>query len=340
MKTLSLLELFELFGTDDAAEDWFIETRWPNGLRCAFCDGDSVGERGSHPTQRFHCLDCKKFYSVKTNSIMHASKLSYRKWAVAIYLFMTHPKGLSSIQLHKALGITQKSAWHLEHRIREALDTGDPALFVGPVEVDETFVGGRARNQTFERKQRLSKKPVVGMRDRATNRIVAKPIWNRESSILHRFVRSHTEPSAEVHTDEHKAYRNLPREHHTVNHSRFEYGPTNGIESFWALLKRAHMGIYHKMSHKHLHRYITELQERHNRRPMTTLERMKSVVVDGIGKRLKYVDLVKHRPELDIQPPPEPPWRPPRRDSTKWSPIPSSRRAEILRLLRPDTQTS
>ena len=296
MKTLSLLELFELFGTDEVAEQWFIKSRWPEGLRCAYCNGTRVGERGNHPTQPFHCLDCMRFYSVKTNSIMHSSQLGYRKWSVAIYLFVSHPKGISSHQLRRDLGITQKTAWHLGHRIREALDTGTLGLtFEGPVEIDETFIGGRARNQPLERKRRMRKKPVIGLRDRATNRILAKPIWARQASILYHFVRTFTRPTTQVHTDEAPGYRGIPREHLTVNHSKYEFGPTNGIESFWALLKRAYTGVYHKMSHKHLHRYVTEMQERHNRRPLSTIERMTSIVVDGVGKRLRYEDLIAEK---------------------------------------------
>ncbi len=96
--TLSLIELFDRFATDEVAEEWFIQARWPEGLRCALCNGERVKARGNHPTQPFHCLDCLKFFSVKTNSIMHGSKLGYRKWAIAIYLFVIEPKGLSSIQ--------------------------------------------------------------------------------------------------------------------------------------------------------------------------------------------------------------------------------------------------
>ena len=293
MKTLSLLELFDLFGTDEVAEDWFIKARWPNGLRCAYCDGERVAERGNHPTQRFHCLDCMKFFSVKTNSVMHSSKLGYRKLAVAIYLFVNHPKGISSYQLSKDLGVTQKTAWHLGHRIRKALEDDDPGLFYGPVEVDETFMGGRARNQPLERKRRMRKVPVIGMRDRATNKIIAKPIRARYAVILQDFVHAHTDRMAEVYTDEASGYRGLLRKHETVNHSLGEYGLTNGIESFWALLKRGYVGVYHRMSPKHQHRYATEFQERHNRRPLDTIDRMKSVVVDGVGKRLRYVDLVR-----------------------------------------------
>ena len=195
MKTLSVLELMERFGTDKIAEDWFIQTRWPDGLRCAYCNGARVGERGNHPTQRFHCLDCSRFFSVKTNSVMHSSKLGYRKWAVAIYLFVTHPKGISSLQLHKDLGVTQTTAWHLAHRIREALDT-DPGPFEGPVEVDETFIGGRAKNQTWERKHRIRKEIIIGMLDRATNKVKTQHIARRHTDIMQEFVTTNTDEEA------------------------------------------------------------------------------------------------------------------------------------------------
>ena len=292
MKTLSLLELFDLFGTDEVAEDWFIKARWPEGLRCAYCDGERVGRRGNHPVMPFHCLDCSKFFSVKTNSVMHSSKLGYQKWAVAIYMFVTRPKGISAHQLRKDLGVTHKTAWHLAHRIRKALEEDDPGIFYGPVEVDEAFVGGKSRNRTRERQRRLGKFIVIGMRDRATNRVLATPIRAAYGRILQGFVMAHTDGMAEVYTDEHRGYKGVPRKHRFVNHSRKEYGLTNGIESFWAGLKRAYKGSYHHMSAKHLHRYVTEMQERHNRRPLGTEDRMKSVVVDGVGKRLRLVDLL------------------------------------------------
>ena len=292
MKALSVIELMDLFGTDKIAEDWFITARWPDGLRCAYCKGDRVAERGNHPTQRFHCLDCMKFFSVKTNSVMHSSKLGYRKWAIAIYMFMTHPKGVSSYQLHRNIGITQKTAWHLAHRIRKALETDTLEMFIGPVEVDETFMGGKARNQTFERKMRMRKTPVIGMRDRATNKVRATVMERLYDYMMQGFIYAHTHPDAVVHTDQALGYQGVNREHHTVNHTAREYGPTNGIESLWAIFKRAQMGVYHKMSPKHLHRYVAELQERHNRRPMEIIERMTSVVSDGEDKRLRYEDLI------------------------------------------------
>ena len=296
MTTLNMLQLFELFSTEEAAEQWFINARWPDGVRCAHCDSERVSEKTYHPHQRFYCSDCNKYFSPKTNSVMQSSKIGYQKWAIAIYLFLTHPKGVSANQLSKDLGIAVRSAWHLEHRIREAMEEDNPELFFGPVQVDETFIGGRAKSQTIERKRRLRQRPVIGMLDQATGKIIAQPIRSRTSKRLKGFVYEHTDHLAEVYTDEAAGYRGLFRSHKTVNHSRGFYGLTNGIESFWAVLKRGYVGTYHWMSPKHLRRYISEFASRQNSRPLKTEDRMKSVVKGAVGKRLRWKDLVKGKP--------------------------------------------
>ena len=252
-----------------------------------------MAKRGNHPTQPYHCLDCKRFFSVKTNSVMHSSKLGYRKWAIAIYLFVVKPKGFSALQLHKELGVTLHTAWHLNHRIRRALESEEIlGPFAGPVEVDETWMGGRARNQTLERKLRLRKIPVIGMIDQESDKVVAKPVPSVGKARLHAFIYAHTRLNTPVYTDESRVYPGMRRQHLTVNHSAYEYGLTNRIESFWSLLKRGYRGVYHQMSPKHLHRYVTEFQERHNRRPLSTIDFMKSIVSGGVGKRLTYDELV------------------------------------------------
>ena len=143
---ISLVDLFEMFPTDEVAEDWFIETRWPDGVTCPNCGSMDINDHTNHPTMPFHCRDCRKFFSAKTDSVMHGSKLGYRKWAIAIYIFTTGLKGTSSMKLHRDLGITQKTAWYMAHRIRETLGTPENP-FSGPVEVDETWVGGKEHNK-------------------------------------------------------------------------------------------------------------------------------------------------------------------------------------------------
>ena len=295
METLSLLELFRMFGTNSAAEDWFIKTRWPDGIRCVSCDGERVRRQTYHKTQPFHCIDCNKFFSVKTDTVLHSSKLSYQKWAIAIHLIMTRPKGVSARQLSKDLDTTHKTAWHLAHRIRKALESDHADPFLGPVEVDEAFIGGLAKNQTYERKRRSKKEIIIGMRDQDTNRVRVGQIQGRNAAEMQGFVYRNTTMLTEVYTDEASGYRGLARPHQTVNHSVGEYGLTNGIESFWAIVKRAYKGVYHYMSPQHLHRYILEFQERHNRRPLSDLDKMETVVRGSVGKRLRLKDLIQGR---------------------------------------------
>ena len=192
---------------------------------------------------------------------MHSSKLSYQQWAMAIYLFCVKPNGIAAKQLHKELGIALNTAWHLNHRIRKAL-ASDTVMgpFSGPVEVDETWMGGKVRYQSKERRHRLKKVPVIGLIDGKSNKVIAKPVTTLSKSMMHSFIHAHTRKSATVHTDESRLYPGMMRQHFTVNHSAHEYGLTNRIESFWSLIKRGYKGVYHQMSAKHLHRYITEYQ--------------------------------------------------------------------------------
>ncbi len=231
---------------------------------------------------------------------MQSSKLGYRVWAIAIYLSLTSLKGVSSMKLHRDLSITQKSAWHLAHRIREGF-YNNIAPFGGPVEVDETYLGGREANKHDHKKLKagrgtIGKTIVAGAKDRETNRINAGVIGNTDKSTLHGFVEDNAASGATVYTDDHKGYTGLPFKHESVKHSEGEYVKgdthTNGIEGFWATLKRAHKGTYHKMSPKHLQRYVNEFSGRHNSRPMDTADQMNALAAGMEGKRLRYVDLI------------------------------------------------
>ena len=241
-------------------------------------------------------------FSLKTGNIMEGSKLGYKTWALAIYLVTTNLKGISSMKLRRDLEITQKSAWHLAHRIRKAFETGNPE-FTGPVEADETFVGGRRKNIPKDKRMALpkytgivAKTVVAGVRDRATNRVSAAVVSDTKAETLVPFVEDRTAPTATVYTDEHPSYRPLNRSHEAVHHKAGEYvrgmAHTQGIESFWSTLKRGHKGIYHKMSPKHLDRYIAEFSGRHNVRDADTIDQMSGLAAGMAGKRLRYSDLI------------------------------------------------
>ena len=232
---------------------------------------------------------------------MERSKISLRKWLFAIYLEMTSLKGVSSMKLHRDLKVTQKTAWFMLHRIREAWSAELEGLFAGPVEVDETYFGGREGNKHAHKKKRLGrggigKVAIAGAKDRATNKVHAEIVAATDAKTLQGFVVSHAAPGATVYTDEAAAYKGMPFAHESVRHGTGEYvkdmAHTNGIESFWATLKRAHKGVYHKISEKHLDRYVQQFAGKHNAREDDTITQMQDVVARMVGKRLMYRDLV------------------------------------------------
>ena len=299
-KGISLVDAMKRFGDDAEAERWFVARRWPEGVRCAYCASDRITSRKpNRKTPTYHCQACLKDFTVKTGGVMHDSKLPLGKWAVAFYLFSTNLKGVSSMKLHRDLGITQKSAWHMAHRIRETWDNGT-RQFVGPVEVDETYIGGLEKNKHGSKKQRLGRGPVgktavVGIRDRDTNRVNATVVEAVDARTLHGFVHRNTQPYTTVYTDDASAYVGMDRPHEAVHHGVREYvrgqASTNGIESHWAMLKRGYQGVYHQMSAKHLGRYVMEFSGRHNDRPSDTIDQMSRMADRMIGKRLRYDDL-------------------------------------------------
>ena len=302
-KGISLIELTRMFPDDATAEAWFIKVRWPVGVCCPECGSLDVQERKTRKPQPFRCRSCRKDFSVKTGTLMQGSNLGFQKWAIAIYLSTTNIKGVSSMKLHRDLGITQKSAWHLAHRIRETWENNG-GFFNGPTEVDESYIGGLEKNKPTSKRTKEGRGPVnktgiIGAKDRETGRVKADVLENGKGETLQKFVRENVVPGATLFTDENRGYVHLgdgyggEYKHESVRHSAKEYvdgmAHTNGIESFWSMLKRG----YHQMSRKHLQRYVNEFAGRHNLRPMDTITQMESMVNGMDGKRLRYKDLVE-----------------------------------------------
>lgn len=177
---ITLIKLFEMFPDEASAREWFEDARWPDGRACAKCGSVNTRKVPNEKPMPYWCTDCRSYFSVKTGTVLRSSKLPLRKWVLAFYQITTNLKGVSSMKLHRDLGISQASAWFMLHRIREAMDSGDP-LFGGPVEADETYFDGKEENKHESRKLRqgrgaVGKTAVVGVKDRETGQIDAEVV--------------------------------------------------------------------------------------------------------------------------------------------------------------------
>ncbi len=299
---ISFKELMKMFSTEDAAREWLESAIWPDGPYCPKCGSLNVKAGISHSTMTHRCRDCpnRPQFSLKSGTVMKGTKLDYRDWAIAVYILTTNLKSVSSMKLHRDLEITQKSAWHLLHRLRKAFEAGH-GIFDGPVEADETYFGGQRKNMSKSKRKGLKgrgavdKTAVAGVKDRETNQVSAEVVHDTTGETLRGFVEDRTKKGAQIYTDDATAYKGILRPHEAVKHSAGEYvrnmAHTNGIESFWAGLKRAHKGTFHKISPKHLNRYVKEFEGRHNDRDTDTKEQMARIVTGMTGKQLRYADL-------------------------------------------------
>ena len=301
-KGITMMELFRKFPDNPTAEKWFESRIWKDGRRCGKC-GSSETSVSAHRTMPYRCVSCKQFFSVKFGTVMERSHISYQHWAIGTYLFATNLKGVSSMKIHRDLGITQKSAWFMVHRLRESWRTlAGVSGMEGPVEIDEVYLGGLEKNKHADRKRPGSqggagKVAVVGIKDRATNMISAQPITETTKATLEDFVEGHADDTVTKYTDENQAYSGLVN-HESVKHSVGEYvrgqAHVNGMESFWSMVRRGYTGVFHHISAEHLHRYINEFAGRHNIRDLDTIDMMESVAEGMTGHRLTYRALISH----------------------------------------------
>ena len=271
MKKMDLLTLMDRYGSDAECRALLERLRWPNGVACTRCGSSDVWALTERPVYR--CSACGYDFSVTAGTIMHDSHLPLRKWMVAIYLMCESKKGISALQLHRTLGVARRTAWYLAHRIREAMANDPlegPTLF-GVIEVDETCVGGKTTGKG--RGYRGNKVIVAGAIARGGHARLER-IPDVRRTTLHGFISRTVKDEADaIYTDELASYLGIGdenRPHETVNHGADEWVVgdvhTNSIEGVWSLFKRSIVGSFHKVSAKHIDRYLSELEWRFNNR--------------------------------------------------------------------------
>ena len=292
----NLVDLIDRYNCDERCRDTLELLRWPAGVCCTRCGDLDVYELAKH--NRWRCRGCNYQFSVTSGTIMHDSHLPLRKWFLAIYLMVESRKGMSANQLKRTLGINYRTAWYLCHRIREAMGTAPMAgpSLVGIVEVDETLIGGKVKGKG--RGYRKNKTLVAGAIQR-NGEIRLERVANTKRTTLHDFIHRTVKDEAEaIYTDELKSYLGIEDEntrHEAVNHSQevWVVGDvhTNGIENAWSLFKRSIIGAFHKMSEKHMDRYLEEFEWRFNNRknPHIFIDTLRRIVRTP---HLTYRDLV------------------------------------------------
>jgi transposase-like protein len=301
--TISTFQLFEMFPDQETARVYLEGRLWPNGPRCPVC---GLGERITARKEGFYrCNQCKEDFTVRTGTIFERSHVPLHKWIYAMYLLVTARKGISSMQLSKEIGITQKSAWFVLHRLREACGSKLEVL-QGIIEIDEIYIGGIEKNKHESKKLKagrgtIGKTAILGMRERG-GRTRAIKLASTDAQTIQNAIKQNVEEGATLHTDEAGAYRDIGEsgfKHATVNHSAGEYVrddvTTNGMESVFAVMKRGLIGVYHHASPKHLDRYVDEFSFRLNEGNVKnhTLTRLDSFVEATAGKRLTYKRLIQ-----------------------------------------------
>ena len=299
----TLQQAIKYFSDDLICIQFVASLRWQDGTAiCPRCENDSTSFLSTRKIWK--CKKCKKQFSVKVGTIFEDSAIGLDKWLCAIWMIVNCKNGVSSYEIHRAIGITQKSAWFVLHRIRLAMETGTFEKLCGEVEVDETYIGGAAKNMHKTKRRKIvkgrgmdHKTAVMGMLSRTDKKVKAKVIRWTDTVTLNENINEHIEAGSTVMTDGHGGYRKMSDEygHQVIDHA-VEYVRgnihTNGIENFWSLLKRSIKGTYVSVEPHHLEKYVTEQTFRYNERKGNDQMRFLTAVGNIFGKRLTYKELI------------------------------------------------
>jgi len=315
----NFIQFIDTFPDSESCKKQFESIRWNGKPFCPHCGTEKHYVLSLNKGYKCANKECKKQYNVLTKTIFENTKIPLRVWFIAIYIATNHKKGISSCQLARDLKITQKTAWFILSRVREMLKSEAPFMLEGNVAVDETYIGGKAKNKHKSQHAKMLKRvqkregvknysgrptdktPVIGLIE-TKGHVVARVVPSVLKQHIFPLISEHIHKDAIMVTDDFKLYRRIPEElgyrHRVVNHTDGEYAKngfnTNSVEGFFSQLKRGIYGIYHQVSAKHLPRYCAEFEFRHNTREYGEGQRFNYALSQTAGKRLKYDDLIKN----------------------------------------------
>ncbi len=303
----TLHDAIKYFADEDRALDFMKSIRWPDGVvKCPRCGSANVSFLSTRKIWKCKSSHEKQQFSVKVGTVLEDSPIGLDKWLCGFWLIANAKNGISSYELHRSIGVTQKTAWFILHRIRLAMQDGSTEQFSGRVEVDETFIGGRARNMHADKKAHIKgatvgKVAVMGLLERNSperhSRIKVRVVRNVRRHGLQREIKKEVVKGSEIYTDALRSYSGLEQEyiHKVIDHAEcYAKGHvhTNGLENFWSLLKRGIRGTYVSVEPFHLFRYLDEQSFRFNERKDNDAGRFVKVVGGIIGKGLRYAKLI------------------------------------------------
>lgn len=293
---MNLIELIERFPDNESCRQHLIAIRWPDGVKCPRCECDRVSELPRR--KQWTCVGCRYRFSATAGTIFENTKIGLRKWFMAIFIVFNAKKGISSLELNRQLKISQECCWHMYHRIREAMRETDGELFRGLIQADDYYHGGDARPEEAGKIKRgrgsEKKTPIVGIVEASTGRVRTEHVQNLKGRTIAGVLDDWIDlPNSELHTDMWVGYRKIGRmmaDHRTVNHDEWYVAPDgtncNRVENAWSLFARAIMGSFHKISRKHLHRYLDEFDARFNARYEDSTDVFNSILKRADGRVL------------------------------------------------------